>query len=217
MKLLVTLLGILTVLFVALFIVLSIFNSPTYAWRILRYGQSDVGDINIFPKRTIANGETASLIERGEQGTPYEVEFPYKDEMRKEVLEDLINRTGTHAFLILKDDKLIYETYLESSRDEINTSFSSAKSFNSALIGAAIAEGKIESVNDPVIQYVPEIAGRGFDRLAIRDLLLMNSGIRYVEGDELPFYYEPFTDDALTYYPPDLRKVALRVEASGAP
>jgi len=196
---------------------MSIFNSPTYAWRILRYGQSDIGDSRIFPERPIQNGTSYSLIERDYQGTPYEVEYPYKGESRTELLEDLLSRTGTRAFLILKDDKLIHETYLESSRKEINTSFSSAKSFNSALIGAAIADGSIGSVNDPVIKYIPEIAGRGFDGLTIRDLLLMNSGIRYAEGGERPFYYAPFADDALTYYPPDLRKAALNVKASATP
>lgn len=211
------LLGIVTFLFVIFFLILSIFNSPTYAWRLLRYGQSDIRDANIFPERAILNGESVSMIQRGDQGTPYEVEYPYIDGMRTEVLEELLQRTETRAFLIIKDDKLIYETYLESSRKEINTSFSSAKSFNSALIGAAIADGYIESVDDAVIKYIPEIAGRGLDKLAIRDLLLMNSGIRYVEGNELPFYYAPFADDPLTYYPPDLRKVALRVEASDTP
>jgi hypothetical protein len=209
------LLGIIAVLFMILFIALSFFNSPVYAWRLLRYGQSDIGDVRIFPERAIANGEDVSSIPRGDQGTPYDVKYPYKNEMRTEVLDELLKRTGTRAFLILKDDKLIYETYLESSRQEINTSFSSAKSFNSALIGAAIADGKIGSVDDAVIKYIPEIAGRGLDRLTIRDLLLMNSGIRYVEGSELPFYYTPFADDPLTYYPPDLRKVALSVEADG--
>jgi hypothetical protein len=104
-------------------------------------------------------------------------------EPRKEILDDLLQRTGTHAFLIIKDDKLIYETYLESSRKEFNTSFFAAKSFSSALIGAAVADGSITSVNDAVVQYIPEIAGRGLDHLTIRDLLLMNSGIRYVEAD----------------------------------
>lgn len=200
-----------------LFIAMSLFNSPRYAWRILRYGESDIADVRIFPERTIENGGIMSIIERGEEGSPYEVEYPYQGETRKEVLEDLLKRTGTRAFLILKDDKLIYETYLESSRMDVNTSFSSAKSFSSALIGAAIADGRIGAVNDPVIQYVPEIEGRGLDQLTIRDLLLMNSGIRYLHNDEIPFYMAPFSDDALTYYPPDLRKVALSVEASGAP
>jgi hypothetical protein len=154
--------GLVVIFFVGMFIAMSIFNSPTYAWRVLRFGQSDIGDSRIFPERPIQNDISYSLIERGNQGTPYEVEYPYKKEAHKEVLEDLLRRTGTRAFIILKDDKLIYETYLESSRNEINTSFSSAKSFNSALIGAAIADGSIGSVDDPVIKYIPEIAGRGF-------------------------------------------------------
>lgn len=213
----VVLLGIVVLFFAVLFVAMSLFNSPTYAWRILRYGESDINDVQIFPERLVANGSTYSVIERGDAGTPHEVEFPYKGEIHREVLEDLLKRTGTRAFLILKDDKLIYESYFESSRTEVNTSFSSAKSFVSALIGAAIADGSIGSVNDPVIQYIPEIAGRGLDQLTIRDLVMMNSGIRYVEGGEQPFYMAPFADDAITYYPPDLRKAAMNVEASGVP
>lgn len=203
--------------FLALFIAMSLFDSPTYAWRILRYGESDINDVRIFPERFIEKSESVSIIERGDGATPYEVQYPYQGAMRTEVLEELLKRTGARAFLILKDDRLIFETYLESSRIESNTSFSTAKSFSSALIGAAIADGSIGSVNDPVIEYVPEIAGRGLDQLTIRDLLLMNSGIRYLHSDEIPFYMSPFSDDALTYYPPDLRKVALGVEASGVP
>lgn len=213
----VVLLGVIVLFVLILFVAMSIFNSPTYAWRLLRYGQSDIGDRAIFPERAISKGETVSVIESGDQASLYEVEYPYKGETRTEILEELLKRTGTRAFLIIKDDKLIDERYLKSAREEVNTSFSSAKSFNSALIGAAISEGKIDSVDDPVIRYIPEIAGRGLDQLTIRDLLLMNSGIRYVEGDELPFYYAPFADDPLTYYPPDLRKAALSVEASGTP
>ena len=203
--------------FTALFVALSIAESPTYAWRILRYGQSDTEDYKIFPARPIENGATPSLIPQREQAIPHEVEYAYNGGTRQETLDELLKRTDTKAFLILQDDQLILETYLNSSRDAINTSFSSAKSFNSALIGAAIADGYIGSVDDPVIQYIPEIAGRGLDALTIRDLLLMNSGIRYVEGDELPFYYAPFADDALTYYSAHMRKTALSVRAGVTP
>ncbi len=210
-------LGILFLLISILFITLSMIQSPTYAWRILRYGESDTQDYKIFPERLILSGDTYSLLPRGDQSTPYEVEYPYDGGTRKETLDGLISRTDTKAFLIVKDDQLIFETYLNSSKSEINTSFSSAKSFNSALIGAAIADGYIDSVNDPVIKYIPEIKGRGLDTLTIRDLLLMNSGIRYAEGGELPFYQAPFADDALTYYSPDLRKTALSAQAGNTP
>lgn len=203
--------------FAVLFAALSIADSPLYAWRILRYGQSDTQDYKIFPARPVANSTTHSFLPQGDQGAPYEVEYPYNGRTRKEILDDLLKRTETKAFLIIKDDQLIFESYLNSARTDINTSFSTAKSFNSALIGAAIADGYIDSVDDPVINYIPEIAGRGLDALTIRDLLLMNSGIRYVEGNELPFYYAPFADDALTYYSADLRKTALSVRAGGSP
>jgi hypothetical protein len=209
--------GLITLFYIVFFTALSIADSPLYAWRILRYGQSDTEDYKIFPERRIENGSTYSLIPQGEQSAPREVEYLYNGETRKEVLDDLLKRTDTKAFLVLKDDQLVFETYLNSTKDSVNTSFSSAKSFNSALIGAAIVDGYIGSVDDPVIKYIPEIAGRGLDTLTIRDLLLMNSGIRYVEGSEQPFYYAPFADDALTYYSADMRKTALSVRASGAP
>ena len=211
------LLGVIVLLFAVLFVAVSIFDSPTYAWRLIRYGHSDIQDYKIFPERAIANGATFSPIPRGDQGAPAEVEYEYQGEPRTESLDNLLKRSETRAFLIIKDDKLILETYLNSSRNAINTSFSSAKSFNSALIGAAIAGGYIRSVNDPVIKYIPEIAGRGFDKLTIRDLLMMNSGIRYVESGEMPFYLAPFGDDVVTYYPPDLREAAMRVKASDTP
>lgn len=217
LKILAGLFGFVVLFIVVIAIGMCIVDSPEYARRVLTYRESDIQDYKIFPERAIANDTTYSLIQRGDQGTPYEVEYPYMGETRTEALDSLLERTGTRAFLIVKDDRLIFETYLKSSRKEINTSFSAAKSFNSALIGAAIADGRIGSIEDAVIKYVPEIAGRGLDGLAIRDLLMMNSGIRYQNDDEIPFYRVPFGDDALTYYPPDLRKIALSVEAGDTP
>ncbi len=199
LKVVAILLGIIAALILVVFIAMSITDSPTYAWRVLRYGQSDTQDYKIFPERSIANGSIPSFLPRGHLGTPSEVEYTYKGVTHKQTIEELLKSTDTKAFLIVKDDKLIYETYINSSKNDIDTSFSSAKSFNSALIGAAIADGYITSVDDPVIKYIPEIKGRGLDTLTIRDLLLMNSGIRYVEGGELPFYRAPFADDVVTY------------------
>jgi CubicO group peptidase (beta-lactamase class C family) len=85
------------------------------------------------------------------------------------------------------------------------TSFSSAKSFASTLVGIAISEGHIQSVNDPITMYLPELLDRDpvFADITIRDLLMMSSGIKY---EEFPFVNG---DDAKTYYYPDLRQLAL--------
>ena len=206
--------GLALVLVATLFIALSLINSPGYAWRILTLLSSDTQDYKVFPSRPIENAATFSPLERGHQATPYQVAYRYQDGIRTETFDNLLQRTETRAFLIIKDDQLIFETYLESSRSEINTSFSVAKAFDSALIGAAIADGYITSVDDPVIKYVPEIAGRGLDVLTIRNLLRMDSGIRYRSENEI---LAPFSDDALTYYSPDLRRVAFGVQPGKMP
>lgn len=196
------------------FVVLSLVDSPGYAWRLMTLFSSDTQDYKVFANRPVANGSSISTLQGGHSATPSQVEYLYQGKIRTENLETLIKRTDTRAFIIIQNDQIIYETYLESSRKEINTSFSVAKSFDSALIGAAIADGYIASVNDPVIKYVPEIAGRGLDTLTIRNLLRMDTGIRYRSDADI---LAPFSDDALTYYPPDLRKIAMNVQPGTTP
>jgi CubicO group peptidase (beta-lactamase class C family) len=119
---------------------------------------------------------------------------------------ELLISTQTTAFLIIKDDQLIYENYFNGyKRDSINTSFSVAKSFVSALVDIAIDEGLINSVDDPITNYIPELKDKDsrYSAIAIKNLLSMASGLRYVEEKT------PFSDDAKTYYDPNLRAVAL--------
>ena len=89
------------------------------------------------------------------------------------------------------------------------TSFSMAKSFASALVGIAIDEGRIKSVDEPITNYIPELLKKDkrFESITIRHLLTMSSGIKYEEGGDLPWSEE--ADDTKTYYATDLRKLAL--------
>lgn len=200
-------------IFVMLLIAVSLYDSPEYARRLLVYGQSDINDYLIFPERPIRNGNDVSIIEKGDGVIPETFTWTLPGgKARTASLEEVLSNTDTKAFIVIRDDRIIYEGYFNGvTRDSILTSFSSAKSFNSAMIGAAIAEGLINSVDDPVVKYIPEISNRGLDKLTLRHLLLMSTGIRYVEQST------PFGDDALTYYSPDLRRTALRVRASGDP
>jgi CubicO group peptidase (beta-lactamase class C family) len=201
----------------SLLIALSIHDSPVFAWRIITMLQSDTGDINRFPNRPIEIGENISRLPIELLPIPDQVTYKYKGVDRTEPLQDLLIRTGTTAFVVIRDDKIIFQEYPNGKYDQPNTSFSVAKSFCSALIGAAIQDGFIDSENDLVIKYVPEIMGRGLDDLKIHNLLRMDSGIDYISADDRIFIFEPFSDDALTYYPPDLRKIALSVQASKTP
>ncbi len=71
------------------------------------------------------------------------------------------------------------------------TSFSVAKSFTSTLVGAAVRDGYIRSINDPVTRYIPDLAGGGYDGVTIRQLLTMTSGVKWNED-----YTDPNSDVA---------------------
>jgi CubicO group peptidase (beta-lactamase class C family) len=87
--------------------------------------------------------------------------------------------TGTTAFIVIKDDKILYEKYLGYQRDSINNSSSMAKYITSALIGIAIDEGLIASVDDPITKYIPELKQKDprFNNITIKNLLTMSSGL----------------------------------------
>lgn len=130
-------------------------------------------------------------------------------------LEELLASTGSQAFIIIQDDVIRYEKYFNGAqRDTLVTSFSTAKSIDSALVGSAIVDGYIKSVDDPITNYLPELAERDdrFQQITIRNLLEMNSGIRYVEKD-IPF----FDDGNRTYRFPDMRRLALEMTKIDAP
>ncbi|MBC8506292.1 MAG: serine hydrolase [Chloroflexi bacterium] len=175
-----------------------------YVNRVLRWGDSDVYDYQKFPKRPLDASKS-----------PFEFSLNLDEERIRTQFEAIsgiddfdlfLEKNRTQAFIVIQDDVILYEQYFNgASRDTIVTSFSTAKSFTSALVGIAISEEHIHSVNDPITDYLPELLDRdpAFARIAIRDLLMMSSGIRY---KEFPFVNG---DDAKTYYSPNLRQLAL--------
>ena len=198
------LIGILAVVFLTAVIAYSIIYTPQYVFRVLRWGNSDVYDYLKFPERQIEkSAEEFHFIERLNET---EIEKTFESHPLVEDLNAFILDTSTQALLVVQDDTLLYEQYGQGiQRDSIVTSFSAAKSFASALVGIAIDEGHIDSVNDPITEYIPELGERdaGFEQITIHDLLKMSSGIRY---REFPFFNG---DNTLTYYYPDLRHLVL--------
>jgi CubicO group peptidase (beta-lactamase class C family) len=178
--------------------------------RAMIWRGSDVGDQHRFPARRIRAGAHASALPAGGgadvvltgNGTG---------------LDEFLRETDTLAFVVVHEDRLVHERYFDgSTRESLQTSFSVAKSFVSTLVGIAIDRGLIESIDDPVTDYLPELAARdpGFRQITLRHLLTMSSGIRYQEGGGFPW---PFGDDVYTYYGADLRDIALNRTRIAAP
>ncbi|HXW84132.1 MAG TPA: serine hydrolase [Candidatus Binataceae bacterium] len=144
---------------------------------------------------------------------PSSVEYYEHDRLTRADLSQLLPSTGTHAFIVIRNDKILYENYFNGyARDSLCLSRSVAKSFVSALVGIAISEGFIKSVDDPVTKYLPELSGRGFDSITIRNLLTMGSGIRFRYGDW------PWDEETVDYFYPDLTHWLLNDQVMvGAP
>jgi CubicO group peptidase (beta-lactamase class C family) len=196
--------------------------------RSIIWGDSDIKDHERFPFRTIENAPpifqfSTPQFSDTSNANPFSslilsdnlisnIEGDFKD--GKINFDKFLVSTGTTAFIIIKDDTVLYEKYFNGyQRDSIGTSFSMAKSITSALIGVAIDEGLIASVDDPITRYIPELKEKDFrfDNITIKNLLTMSSGLRYVEEGL------PWSDDTRTYYDTNLRSLALSSKIEEAP
>lgn len=101
-------------------------------------------------------------------------------------------QTDAAGLMVLRDGKVMFEDYALGFRpDERWTSFSVAKSFTSTLLGAAIADGAIESVDQLVTDIIPALAGTAYDGVTVGQIATMTSGVRWNED-----YTDPNSDVA---------------------
>ena len=133
--------------------------------RALIWMDADIKDYEKFPSRMMNNAPPVFNFEKAGAATQNEYlrmldgltsQMFSNSTVSQTPFNELLASTQTTAFLIIKDNRLIYENYFNGyGRDSINTSFSVAKSFVSALAGIAIDEGLIDSVDDPITKYIP--------------------------------------------------------------
>jgi len=154
---------------------------PTYVWRVVLWQDSDVFDYRRFPKRHIENAGSPFHFAAGSEEDEALVRTLFENNPLIGDLDKFLEGTRTQAFIVIQNDRILYEKYFNGfQRNSIVTSFSVAKSFISALIGIAIEEGHIESADDPMAKYLPELGERdaAFNKITIRNLLMMSSGIK---------------------------------------
>jgi CubicO group peptidase (beta-lactamase class C family) len=190
-----------------------------YLTRVIFWGESDYKDLEKFPARTIHKAPPTFTFDQLPADNPYASQIEaIGDDATDGRVEDYLEASGTTTFLVVRDDELLYEKYFNGyDKDSLQTSFSMAKSYASALVGIAIDEGYIKSVDEPITNYIPELLKKDerFKSITIRHLLTMSSGIKYEEGGDLPWGEE--ADDTKTYYATNLRELALNCQIEGKP
>jgi len=119
--------------------------------------------------------------------------FEYTFQGRRYSLNEYFKRNFVTGFLVLRDDQIIIEKYFhEADRNSRFVSQSLSKSIVSILVGAAVEEGAIKSIDDPVATYLPYLSESGYRNVTVKNLLQMSTGVRYSED-----YGDPKSEAAL--------------------
>lgn len=132
----------------------------------------------------------ARTIEAGEEAYPLPEGEPL--DLSGFDMDGFMQGQNAAAVVVVHDGEVVLERYgLDFDAEGKWTSFSVAKSVTSTLVGAALADGYIESLEDPVSKYLPDMRGSAYDDVTIRQLMTMSSGVKWSED-----YSDPESDVA---------------------
>ena len=179
------------------------FSGKTYVYRALYYNFAGIDDNRIFEERIIA----------APAPQPWPVSAQYN---RKALPESFLTKQKeleTVAFLVINRDSIRQEFYREGYRSKsLSNSFSMAKSVVSMLVGVALKEGKIKSLDQPVGDFLPEFKKGAKAKITLRHLLTMSSGLNWDES-----YSNPLSMTTEAYYGDDLKSLINRLEVIETP
>lgn len=132
----------------------------------------------VYEGRLVRRATTPSALKRGASEPP--IRYDYQGQTF--TLDDYLARNPATGLLVARGDTIMIERYQYARNDRHRfTSWSMAKTVTAMLIGIAIAEGRIRSVDDPAATYVPALADTEYGRTSLRHLLQMSSGVRFIE------------------------------------
>jgi CubicO group peptidase (beta-lactamase class C family) len=102
---------------------------------------------------------------------------------KSHTLDEYFTQNNVTGFLILRDTSIVFERYFHGATAESRfVSQSISKSLVAVLVGIAADRGLIKSVNDPITQYLPELAGSGYKGASVKNVLQMATGVGYSEN-----------------------------------
>jgi len=131
----------------------------------------------LYPTRTVASAEDSQPLPRNEIALDG---FSYEYDGQKRTLADLYTDMETTGLIIIRDGQVVHESYGRGADSGTRlTTWSLVKSITSTLVGVAVADGLIDSVDDQLVTYLPEVAGTAYEEVTIKQALQMSSGVRF--------------------------------------
>jgi CubicO group peptidase (beta-lactamase class C family) len=187
--------------------------SSCHVARYVYWNYADINDYKKFPADTLKTAPPSFHFR--ERNDPVKLTLPEEFRTKCDTcsLDGFLVSHKTVAFLVIRNDSLVYEKYFKGySREAMFPSFSVSKSYVSALTGIAIDEGYIKSIGQPVTDFIPELKSNGFDKVTLKDLLEMRSGIDFKEN-----YSNPFGIMAKYYYGLNIKKYTRKIKVVTEP
>ncbi|WP_282070122.1 serine hydrolase domain-containing protein [Olleya namhaensis] len=137
----------------------------------------------------------------------------YNTATETSILQKANKDYGTVAYVIIKNDSIWFENYYDGyNKDSKSNSFSMAKSYVSGLMGKAIMDGYIKSLDQPVCDFLPAFCDGDAAKMTVGDLSSMASGTNWDEA-----YYSPLSITTRAYFDDDLQKVMNGLKVVTAP
>lgn len=195
--------------FVAVNLGLVLFGK-TYVYKAAIYQSPNIDDIALFPHRT---------VKAAQQPLPWAKADDYNQQPYPKTLIDTLEYFGSTQFLVIQNNQIKTEKYWEGygPDDEArayknSNSFSAAKSIVSILIGAALQQGHIQSIDQKVADFVDSFNNGAKADITIRQVLQMTSGLDFIEA-----YNKAISDTTEAYYGKDLRALVDRLGIEEVP
>ena len=167
--------------------------------RPIVYNVPNVTDYKIFNTQLIEKSSKPIQIPRSSKSSTLPDEFLWAISNDDDKVynyktpEDFLISQGTLSFIVIKNDTIVYEKYFNGFEpDSIRTIFSVSKAFTSTLVGIAINEGYIKSVDQLVSDFIPSFKSKGKEEMTINNLLQMTSGLSendYNDILKIGFFY----------------------------
>lgn len=190
-------------IFLLVFTAFAMVTGKTHLFKAVWYNFANITDYKIFDNNIVETGIAK----------PWPVSNNINKIAYPDSLDQLLSDLNSVGLLMIKNDSLLFERYWDGYSDTSHSgSFSVAKSITSLLIGCAIKEGKIASINDPVGKYIPEFNEGNKAAVRIVDVLTMSSGTDFSES-----YWNPLSVTTELYYGNDVYKTAVGVKMINKP
>ncbi len=185
-------------------VALAFLVMPVYIREALIHWYPDISDTYLFESNVVAKADSCWEWPEARQYNRYRLDAAdsaYLDEY------------GTVAFLVIRNDSIVYEEYRDSwTPYTLSNLFSATKSIVGLLVGIALDEGYIKSLDDKVSVYLPEFREGRKSELTVRNLLTMSSGLNWDEA-----YTSLFSKTTQAYYGDNIRELVMNLDVMEDP